>query len=61
MNIEQTVSNAYFIISARDNLNFLEKWFENFPEYKNRDFYITGESYAGKNICKSFKKLFKSE
>lgn len=34
-------------ITARDNLAFLEHWFEKFPEYRNRDFYITGESYAG--------------
>ncbi|PIN25022.1 Serine carboxypeptidases (lysosomal cathepsin A) [Handroanthus impetiginosus] len=34
-------------MTARDNLNFLEKWFEKFPEFKNREFYITGESYGG--------------
>ncbi|KAJ4706686.1 Carboxypeptidase [Melia azedarach] len=34
-------------ITARDNLVFLERWFTKFPEYKNRDFFITGESYAG--------------
>ncbi|GKV45210.1 hypothetical protein SLEP1_g52318 [Rubroshorea leprosula] len=34
-------------ITARDNLVFLQRWFLEFPEYKNRDFYITGESYAG--------------
>lgn len=40
-------SSVNDVITAGDNLAFLEKWFENFPEYKNRDFYITGESYAG--------------
>ncbi|KAH9675302.1 serine carboxypeptidase-like 45 [Citrus sinensis] len=34
-------------IAARDNLAFLEGWYEKFPEYKNREFFITGESYAG--------------
>ncbi|KAF3457501.1 hypothetical protein FNV43_RR02159 [Rhamnella rubrinervis] len=34
-------------ITAKDNLIFLQRWFDKFPEYKNRDFFITGESYAG--------------
>ncbi|KAA8517336.1 hypothetical protein F0562_017658 [Nyssa sinensis] len=34
-------------ITAQDNLVFLKHWFDKFPEYKNRDFFITGESYAG--------------
>ncbi|KAH9321432.1 hypothetical protein KI387_016071, partial [Taxus chinensis] len=34
-------------IAARDSYKFLLNWFERFPQYKNRDFYITGESYAG--------------
>nr|DAD45403.1 TPA_asm: hypothetical protein HUJ06_003632 [Nelumbo nucifera] len=33
--------------TAEDSLMFLLKWFERFPQYKGRDFYITGESYAG--------------
>ncbi|KAM0965583.1 hypothetical protein ACFX13_021857 [Malus domestica] len=32
---------------ARDNLLFLQKWLEKFPQYRNRSLYITGESYAG--------------
>ncbi|KAF7008995.1 hypothetical protein CFC21_023633 [Triticum aestivum] len=34
-------------MTARDNLRFLEVWFAKFPQYKGRDLYIAGESYAG--------------
>ncbi|WJX88177.1 hypothetical protein P8452_70289 [Trifolium repens] len=34
-------------MTARDNLLFLQGWFKKFPKYKNNDFFITGESYAG--------------
>ncbi|XP_059649141.1 serine carboxypeptidase-like 40 [Cornus florida] len=33
--------------TAADNYLFLLNWFERFPEYKGREFYIAGESYAG--------------
>ncbi|KAE9458523.1 hypothetical protein C3L33_09574, partial [Rhododendron williamsianum] len=33
--------------TAEDSYVFLVNWLERFPQYKNRDFYITGESYAG--------------
>lgn len=47
-------SSAYEVvtdaITARDNLVFLHKWFLKFPQYKQRDLFITGESYAGHYI-----------
>ncbi|MQL71977.1 hypothetical protein Taro_004290, partial [Colocasia esculenta] len=33
--------------TAEDAYVFLVNWFERFPEYRTRDFYISGESYAG--------------
>ncbi|CAL1387211.1 unnamed protein product [Linum trigynum] len=34
-------------ITAKDSLVFLQRWLVKFPEYNNRDLFITGESYAG--------------
>ena len=34
-------------IAAKDNLNALLSFFKKFPSFKGRDFYISGESYAG--------------
>ncbi|XP_016200437.1 serine carboxypeptidase-like 29 isoform X2 [Arachis ipaensis] len=39
--------NPYSWNQAEDSLTFLLKWFERFPQYKGRDFFIAGESYAG--------------
>ncbi|EPS71160.1 hypothetical protein M569_03591, partial [Genlisea aurea] len=33
--------------TASENLEFLLGWFNRFPQYKERDFFISGESYAG--------------
>ncbi|KAG9450970.1 hypothetical protein H6P81_010935 [Aristolochia fimbriata] len=33
--------------TAIDTYTFLLNWLERFPQYKTRDFFITGESYAG--------------
>ncbi|KAH9758379.1 Carboxypeptidase [Citrus sinensis] len=38
------------IRTARDSYTFLVNWLERFPEYKTRDFFIAGESYAGHYI-----------
>jgi hypothetical protein len=34
-------------ITAQENLHVLRNWFDRFPEYKTKDLYISGESYAG--------------
>ncbi|POO03633.1 Serine carboxypeptidase-like [Trema orientale] len=36
--------------TANDAYSFLHEWFIKFPSYRNRSFYIAGESYAGKYV-----------
>ncbi|KAI3947637.1 hypothetical protein MKX01_034302 [Papaver californicum] len=36
--------------TAQDSYTFLVNWLERFPEYKSRDFFLAGESYAGHYI-----------
>ncbi|KAK9111334.1 hypothetical protein Scep_018853 [Stephania cephalantha] len=36
--------------TAQDMHIFLMKWFEKYPEHKNKEFFLTGESYAGHYI-----------
>lgn len=33
--------------TAKENLRFIVEWLEEFPQYKDSDLYLTGESYAG--------------
>ncbi|KAM0923789.1 hypothetical protein ACQ4PT_005311 [Festuca glaucescens] len=34
-------------VTAEDSYTFLLNWLDKYPEFKSRDFYISGESYAG--------------
>ena len=38
------------VSTAEDNFDALVSFFEGFPEFKDNEFYITGESYAGQYI-----------
>lgn len=33
--------------TAKDAYTFFINWLERFPQYKTRDFFLTGESYSG--------------
>ncbi|XP_047167728.1 serine carboxypeptidase 1-like [Vigna umbellata] len=46
-NTTSDYDNAGDKSTANDAYVFLINWLERFPQYKTRDFYITGESYAG--------------
>ena len=34
-------------LAAKDMLVFMLKWYEKFPDFKSRELFLTGESYAG--------------
>ncbi|KAF5749504.1 hypothetical protein HS088_TW04G01473 [Tripterygium wilfordii] len=43
--------------TAQDALIFLIRWMSRFPQYKFRDFYIAGESYAGHYVPQLAKRI----
>ncbi|KAG4929768.1 hypothetical protein AAZX31_17G071100 [Glycine max] len=43
--------------TAQDALVFLIRWMSRFPQYKYREFYIAGESYAGHYVPQLAKKI----
>ncbi|XP_042052440.1 serine carboxypeptidase-like 26 [Salvia splendens] len=46
-NTSSDFSNIDDKFVAKDAYTFLVKWLERFPHFKDRDFFISGESYAG--------------
>ncbi|KAF2308111.1 hypothetical protein GH714_035358 [Hevea brasiliensis] len=57
---ENLIINEYSWNKAQDNLIFLRQWFVNFPEYKNIDFFNTGESYTGHYVPQLAKLIVES-
>ncbi|GLJ47202.1 hypothetical protein SUGI_0996400 [Cryptomeria japonica] len=56
-----TTSNLYNTgdkSTAQDAFTFLVHWFDRFPQYKHREFYICGESYAGHYVPQLAKKIY---
>ncbi|XP_048536466.1 serine carboxypeptidase 24 [Triticum urartu] len=43
--------------TAQDSLQFLISWMSRFPQYRHRDFYIAGESYAGHYVPQLARKI----
>ncbi|XP_010055744.2 serine carboxypeptidase-like 45 [Eucalyptus grandis] len=61
-----SVNNSFYNsvddkMTARDNLAFLCNWFEKFPQYRERDLFITGESYAGHYVPQLAKLIVQSK
>ncbi|EEC78565.1 hypothetical protein OsI_18545 [Oryza sativa Indica Group] len=46
-NTSSDLSNLNDDFVAEDAYSFLVNWFKRFPQYKDNEFYISGESYAG--------------
>lgn len=46
-NTSSDYNNAGDKSTAEDAYTFLVNWLERFPQYKTRDFFLAGESYAG--------------
>ncbi|KAM7508345.1 hypothetical protein LguiA_018798 [Lonicera macranthoides] len=44
--------------TAQDALAFLIRWMSRFPQYKFRDFFISGESYAGHYVPQLAKRIY---
>ncbi|KAH0780969.1 hypothetical protein KY290_000567 [Solanum tuberosum] len=49
-NTSSDYTNWDDVATAKENLQFILNWLEKFPEYKNSELFLAGESYAGHYI-----------
>ncbi|KAK4736939.1 hypothetical protein R3W88_000636 [Solanum pinnatisectum] len=49
-NTSSDYTNWDDVATAKENLQFILNWIEKFPEYKNSELFLAGESYAGHYI-----------
>ncbi|KAK6802821.1 hypothetical protein RDI58_000604 [Solanum bulbocastanum] len=49
-NTSSDYTNWDDVATAKENLQFILNWLEKFPEYKNSEVFLAGESYAGHYI-----------
>ena len=45
--VSKVEPNDFLLVAAEDNLRFVINWLEEFPNYKDSELFLTGESYAG--------------
>jgi len=43
--------NTDMKVGSKEFIKFILKFYDSFPEFKERDLYLTGESYAGKYLA----------
>ncbi|KAG4970980.1 hypothetical protein JHK84_037075 [Glycine max] len=48
--LTSSIALLLLFVTANDAYSFLHNWFQKFPSYRGRTFYIAGESYAGKYV-----------
>lgn len=49
-NTSSDYTNWDDVATAKENLQFIVNWLEKFPQYRNSDLFLAGESYAGHYI-----------
>lgn len=56
--LTSSIALLLLFVTANDAYSFLHNWFQKFPSYRGRTFYIAGESYAGIEIIEIWNTFF---